>query len=242
MEDVIKIKKHHVKFIESNYGSEYFLIDLPKKSKYEDYSVQVYAGLMSSKDYYYTIKKPWKDEFFFTLIKNTREEGKRYARPKLTWEELKKELDEYNVELDYSNLPVALAKFNEYERDKKGIISYESEILLGKTDGTWFYLESGERRLVSAKHFKLIKNYLNPEEIKGITQKLIRLNKLKLSIESLKKYNYEITHALNERIIDARENQKFDKLCKEFLNEYKKLEQKNIEEHQKILKELEEIQ
>lgn len=232
---VLKVKKHYCTLIENSYGADYYLIKMPNSSEYKDYSAQIYSGLVLPHDYFYSIKAPWKDDFLFKLIKNNREPGKRYKQPKLTWEELVQEFNVYDKELDVSTNPFGFAQFNIYDRSRTGVETYEKIYSLGRVDETWFYLENGERHLVSAKNFILIKKYLTEKEINEISNKLNRLDELQKIIDELKGQQYSLFYILENKLKTTRTVPSFNTSTEIFIKSFSEELDRAIGEREKIL-------
>ena len=188
----IRIAKKYVVYQENAYTSEY-VVTMPKKSAYSGYNVKVPSLLLQDNDYFYTLKKPWTDTFVFLLTKAEREQGKRYARHKLNFDKLAEALKIYHQELDVSNLPLALVKFNEYTYSRHGIEEdRETVYCVGRINDTWFYETSGERHLVKAKHFALLHKNLSPEEADFYMQQIEEMARLEKQIQTSKKREEEL--------------------------------------------------
>ena len=177
---MIRINRQYCNLIENGYGADFYSIQMPNSSQYKDYTVNVYLNITVGRDYFIEIKKPiYKEDYIFILVKTERQQGKKYKRPKLTYEELEEELKEYNAEFDLSQCSVALAQFNEYEFDKRHKDLTATPVYkIGHIKGKWFIEESFKRHLISAKNFKIIKNDLPEEEIERLKQTLNRLDYL----------------------------------------------------------------
>lgn len=199
MED-IKIAKKHCMFQENAYSSSYF-IQLPKTSQYKGYTVTVPTHIVTEHGEFYAIVRPWKEDFTFTLVKTEREEGKRYTRPKLSFDELAQEMKEYDDVFDLSKMTRALAKFNEYAYNRYGVEEgRETRFYVGYVKGKWFYEDNYERHLISAKHFTLLKGDLTEKEVETYADKIKCLNEWTYQIEHIKKNKTKVKDALADFI------------------------------------------
>ena len=199
MED-IKIAKKHCTYQENAYSSSYS-IPLPKTSQYKGYTVTVPPHIVGEHGEFYAIVRPWKEDFTFTLVKTEREYGKRYARPKLSFDELAQAMKEYDDAFDLSRLPRALVKFNEYSYSRNGVEEdRNTRFCVGYVKGKWFYEENYERHLISAKHFTLLKDDLTEQEAEAYADKIKCLSKWTYQIEHIKKNKTKVKDALADFI------------------------------------------
>ena len=194
MQTIVKIPKKVVTKIENPFfqGCE---VLFPASSKYAGYKTKLSDYFISEDTEYFRIYNKFENKVFM-LEKAEREQGKRYKRYNIGWEEFCLELAEYNEQFNRDKLTSALVMFNEYEYSKKGFEkSRNQEIKLGKYNDTWCYVYNAqgteERHRISAKHFKILKDNLTAEEVE-------KYETLLCEIEEIKDRSYQIRDILSE--------------------------------------------
>ena len=200
----IRIKRSLAKRIETPYATTYE-VDLPKSSQYVGYKVIIPDYCVREREWYDEIIVPtWWGEKVFVLVKIEREPGKRYARPKLTFEQLSLELQEYSAAFDFESSPKALVSFNVYEYDGSTKESQERQFAVGTLTEKWF-VEDGtlQRRRRSAQTFEVIKENISDDDALLYSAKIARLATVREQLEELKSRKntlvYEVEFWLNER-------------------------------------------
>lgn len=228
--DMIKVAKKYCEYKESPYTCVY-TIKMPNKSRFDSYSVDVSAYIVYDEDYFYAIKKPNKSDYLFTLVKiGGREDGKRYARPKLTWEEFVEELQAYDKEIDVADSPKALVSFWRYTYDKWGREEgREKEYCVGRIKGKWFIEEDGyKRHRLSADGVTLLRENLTDDEYTNYEQKLKALFKIDRAILVCERK----IDGLIEELDNLRENTKFPSHIYEQMDRLQRSIEDFIEEKQ----------
>lgn len=205
--DIIKVAKKYCEYKESPYTCVY-TIKMPNKSKYKGYSVDVSIYIVYDNDYFYVIKKPNKNDYIFKLVKTSdREEGKRYSRPKLTWDEFVEEMQAYDKEIDIADSPKALVSFWRYTYDRWGHEEErEKEYCVGCIKGKWFIEEDGyKRHRLSADGVTLLRDNLTDDEYVTYEQKIKALFDADRTISVCE----QKIDVLIKKLDDLRENTKF---------------------------------
>lgn len=172
----IRIKRSLAKRIETPYSVTYE-VDLPKSSQYVGFKAIIPDYCVREREWYDEIIVPtWWGDRTFVLVKIEREPGKRYARPKLTLEQLENELREYSEQFDFSTSPKALVAFNVYEYDGSTKESQERQFAVGTLTEKWF-VEDGtlQRRRRSAQTFEVIKENISDNDALLYSVKIERL-------------------------------------------------------------------
>ena len=183
--DLLYIEKKHVALKESPYSTVY-VVALPKKSAYPGYEVSIPSTLVVDYEWYFGVRKPWwTSNFIFTLVKTVREPGKRYSRPKLTWDELCEVLRPYQEPFDVAAYPQALVAFNTYEFKGSTKENQDRVYAIGAIVGKWFIDESLERHRVSAATFKIIKEGLSQADVALYQEKINRMRVLDGQLSAL---------------------------------------------------------
>lgn len=146
-----------------------YIFNLPEGSEYENYALTV-----DTDDYRYSdgelivesvgANRERKGNYYYLDIEDTqvfsiarykgREEGKRYKRYELNGAELHA-IFNYNKSVE--TLPLVVAEVKRYlnngTRDAGSVVS--SEIKIGRSDGTWLYVDE-ERRKVKSKGVRVL--------------------------------------------------------------------------------------
>ena len=205
--DIIKVAKKYCEYKESPYTCVY-TIKMPNKSKYKGYSVDLTPYIVYDHDYFYEIVKPNKNDYIFKLVKTSdREEGKRYSRPKLTWDEFVEEMQAYDKEIDIGDSPKALVCSWSYSYNKWGHEEgREQEYHVGCIKGKWFIEEDTyKRHRLSADGVTLLRNNLTDDEYANYKQKIRALFDVDRAILACERK----MDSLIEDLDNLRENTKF---------------------------------
>lgn len=181
MRNEIRISKKLCDVIDTRYQRGIEVKMLPT-SKYAGYKVFVSNSFIYNLRNYYEIRKSSNSSWRFTLEKIEREPGKRYARPKLTYEELQAEFADHSEQFYTDILPQALAYTKTYADDgtRNAGRVMASGFCIGGYDKTWFYESDSERRRLNTNGVRILK-YLSPEEVEPMKAKLARFYSLKRS-------------------------------------------------------------
>lgn len=178
--DEIRIAKKLCERVDTRFQDGYY-IKMPTTSKYAGYRFYVSAWFCDLTATYAAITKS-KNEGYnhtFTLEKIDREPGKRYQRPKLSFEELKAELADHSKQFYSEALPQALAYLKAYanngSRSAGAVIAHY--FCVGGYDKTWFYESDAERRRLNTNGVRILK-VLSPEEAEQMKAKLKRYREL----------------------------------------------------------------
>lgn len=174
----IRIAKKLCETVKTIFQDGYYVTMLPT-SKYAGYRFYVSNYYCYSRSGFVGIIESENEEYRFTLEKVDREPGKRYRRPKLSFEELRAEFEEHSAQFDPNALPQALAYVKIYanngSRNAGEVIG--SCICVGGIDNTWFYEADGRRRRLNTHGVRILKA-LTQDEAKEINAKLSRLEEL----------------------------------------------------------------
>lgn len=178
MRNEIRIAKKFCQKAESRFQDGYY-IEMPSTSKYAGYRFYVSSYYCSFTKTYIEITKAKNNTYLFTLEKINREPGKRYARLKLSFDELREELAEHSEQFYSDTLPQALVSLKIYANNG----SYDAGKVIGHClcvggfDNVWFYESDGVRRKINSKGVRILK-ILEPNEVEPMNMKLKRLNEL----------------------------------------------------------------
>lgn len=228
MRNEIRVAKKLFEHVKTPYQDGYYVKMLPT-SKYAGYQFLVSSYYFYVCATYGEILKSKNEGYRFTLEKIDREPGKRYSRPKLSFEELQAEFAKHSAQFYSDALPQALAYTKSYADDgtRNAGRVMATTFCIGGYDKTWFYESDSERRRLNSNGVRILK-YLTPEEVKPMKEKLARFYKLKnssqahsdvlikgdeffiykaenaLSPETLKKV-WEKVHEINQLVNEERE-------------------------------------
>jgi hypothetical protein len=189
MRNEIRIAKKFCTIVDTRYQNGYY-IKMQSTSKYVGYHFYVSSYFCESCATYFAILKSNKSNFIFTLEIIDREPGKRYARPKLSFEELQAEFAEHSEQFYSDRLPQALAHIACYANNgTRNAGEVVCRILaVGGYDDTWFYVSDSERRRLNTKGVRILK-VLEPSEATQIKKKLQRYDELRSLV-----YKYKDCH------------------------------------------------
>ena len=109
MRNEIRMAKKLCERSESRFQDGYYVKMLPS-SKYAGYRLFVSSYYFDLHATYGEILKSKNEGYLFTLEKIDREPGKRYSRPKLSFDELQAEFAEHSAQFYSDALPQALGK------------------------------------------------------------------------------------------------------------------------------------
>lgn len=239
MKDEIRINKRLCTFIEGDrFSPSYWQVSMPDSSKYYGYHFKCSTFYFSQYPEYCSLTRG-KDGFIFELIKTERTPGKRYSRPKLTFDELVAEFEAEEKRFSHDDLPYALALIKEYVNNRTRHAGKVSFIMLavGHYSDTWFYESETSRRRLNTKGVKLLKCLTSDEAIDmkakleriwTLRQILLNYNECKLSyspwrLEQMKKNFSE--HLYNDVIRKLEElNEQIDEEARSLRAELKELE------------------
>ena len=183
-----------------------YIFNMPEDSEYKDYAfyldttdcrfadgqlVKESVGKhYEKKGSYYQISVDDGKKINLFRYKN-REESKRYKRYELDATELNSILN-YNKAIE--SLPYAVANVVKYlnnnSRDAGAVVS--TEFKLGRTDGTWFYVDN-ERRKVNSKGIKILGEIepIDVEKVENIIKNYyVQRRQVELEIEEQKNERY----------------------------------------------------
>lgn len=179
MKNEIRVAKKFCERSESRFQDGYYVKMLPT-SKYAGYRLFVSSYYFDLHATYGEILKSKNEGYLFTLEKIDREPGKRYSRPKLTFDELQAEFAEHSAQFYSDALPQALALIKEYRNDgsRKAGEVLTKYFCVGGFDKTWFYVSDAERRRLNTNGVSIIK-VLPPDEATQVKEKLHRLVELR---------------------------------------------------------------
>lgn len=193
MGNVIYVDKKLVKRVDNSYVNQ-LQVKMPPGSKYEGYYFNV-------SDYYAELDtvsakiQQGSEDFLFILIKEQRELGKKYSRPKLSWNELAEEFKSCAEKHNTSLLARGLAFV--YNYSCKGL-SKEGHFVVGGIRDKWFYITDNNRRLISAKNFKLIKENLSEAEEREVNDLIVELENNNIKFSELTSMNGSIKNFKSE--------------------------------------------
>lgn len=185
----IRVAKKLCTIVDTHYQNGYY-IKMPSTSKYADYHFYVSSLYCEKCGTYMAIRESNNAGFTFTLEKIDREPGKRYARPKLFFEELQTEFTEHSEQFYSDKLPQALAYISCYANNgTRNAGEVVCRIFaVGGYDDTWFYVSDSERRRLNTKGVRILK-ILTPNEATQIKTKLQRYGELRSLV-----YKYKDCH------------------------------------------------
>lgn len=174
MENIL-LNKKQCEWIDNGFHQSW-KVKMPRSSKHYGYAFTVSPYLLSetSNDEVLRLKKPQKEDFVFVLAKIEREEGKRYPRPKLSWQELCEDLAEHSAKNDKNTLPQGLVYIYDYDYRHGIELGRDGHYALGGVEGCWFWENGIKRRRTSAKNFRLLR-MLEAGELEDVKAKLDRL-------------------------------------------------------------------
>lgn len=161
------------------------LIDLPEDSKFAGYQMYISyyfvhlprSAVRSAR--YYCITKG-KQDYIYELYKKEREQGKRYPRYKLTFDELFDVFAAHSAQFRVSaSLPYVLACCKDYANNgtrMAGAVLGRS-YYVGQVDEVWLYINNGdgdiERRRLNSRGVEIIR-YLSSEDVEPTKQMLCK--------------------------------------------------------------------
>ena len=179
MRDEIRVAKKLCERVETRYQDGFYVKMLPT-SKFAGYRLFVSSYYFDLHSTYGEILKSKNEAYLFTLEIIDREPGKRYSRPKLTFDELQAEFAEHSAQFYSDVLPQALALIKEYRNNgsrSAGEVVAKS-FCVGGFDKTWFYVSDVERRRINTNGVRIIK-VLSLDEATQVKKKLDRLAELR---------------------------------------------------------------
>lgn len=141
------------------------------------------------------INEPRNQDFRFEAIKIDREPGKRYARLKLTYEEVRTVYSEHSEQFNFDLLPQVLVLLKDYLNNcgrRSGEV-IRKRYCIGGTDGTWFY-DGLERRRMGTHGVTVLKK-LSQEEVPLMQAKLERLQELSEKVAAFKHCFIDYAHS-----------------------------------------------
>lgn len=191
MSNEIRIDKKLAERIdESRFRSIYWKINMPKESRYSGYFFQCSNYFCEETSEYISLL-PGKSEYLYELIKEDREQGKRYSRPKLSFEELQEIFAEHSKRFYHEDLPYALAFLKLYANN--GSITagrvVSQYFAVGKYSDKWFYESDTRRRKIGSRGVTILKE-LSSSEVQEIKEKLERRDLLR---EKVSCGNYKLS-------------------------------------------------
>lgn len=183
----IRIAKKHCNRIEAYYRDGIEVVMLPT-SIYAGYKAYVPMHLVSDGGLFYEIKRHSNPDWKFILEKIEREPGKRYERPRRSFDELKDDFAEHSAAFYSDELPQALFYLLHYADNgtrRAGEVVGRS-FCVGGYDNTWFYESDTQRRRLNTNGVRLLKRLL-PEEVEPMKEKIVRYYQLRGSQEEFKR-------------------------------------------------------
>ncbi len=179
MRNEIRMAKRLCARAETRYQDGYYVKMLPT-SKYAGYRLFVSSYYFDLHATYGEILKSKNDGYLFTLEKIDREPGKRYSRPKLSFDELQAEFADHSAQFYSDALPQALAYIKEYKNNGSRsagevLVKY---FCVGGFDKTWFFVSDAERRRLNTNGVQILKK-LEPDEATQMKEKLHRFVELR---------------------------------------------------------------
>lgn len=188
-EEKFKVDKKLCSYIDgTNFHPPYYQVELPVSSKYAGYFFKCSPYFLRECNNWNVISRG-NTSHIFELIKLKREAGKRYTRPKLSFEQLAAEFKNEEEHLTYDNLPYALAEILIYANDKTRSAGevIGKEFVVAHFDATWLYLSDTSRRNIKSNGVKIIRTLSN-KEVDSARQKIARLQDLEVNVEKLTRY------------------------------------------------------
>lgn len=185
MRNTIRISKKLCEVVNTRYQKGIEVKMLPT-SQYAGYKFFVSDSFVYNLRNYFEIVKSRNSGWRFTLEKIDREPGRRYSRPKLSFEELQAEFAGHSEQFYTDTLPQALAYTKTYADDgtRNAGRVMAAGFCIGGYDKTWFYESDDERRRLNTNGVRILKR-LAPEEVEPMKVKLARYYKLKKSSGAL---------------------------------------------------------
>lgn len=180
MRNEIRISKKLCEVVNTRYqhGIE---VTMLATSQYSGYKFFVSDSFVyRERNFFEIVKSKNNNAWRFTLEKIEKEQGKRYARPKLSFEELEAEFAEHSAQFYTDTLPQALAYTKTYADDgtRNAGRVMAAGFCIGGYDKTWFYESDYERRRLNTNGVRILKR-LEPEEVEPLKEKLARYYRLK---------------------------------------------------------------
>lgn len=235
MEEIL-INKKQCEWVDDGWHQTW-KVTMPQNTSYDGYAFEVSGYLMgeSENKEVLRLKKPRKDDYVFVLTKIRREPGKRYARPKLNWQELCDALAEHSAANDKSALPQGLAYIYDYDYDRGIEVSREGHYALGGIEGCWFWENGTKKRRSSAKNFRLLR-MIETGAVAEVQAKLERLADIALEVARIESIERQFDRIKSE--IDSLV-QTLQSATDAFLAETEAAKKQLAEEQSAIIRELE---
>ncbi len=183
--DEIRISKKLCEFqAEERFKPSGYRIKMPSGSKYEGYHFMCSDWYATSNANYVSISEG-SEYYEFVLIKSEREPGKRYARPKLTFAELKAAFAEHSRQFYSDNLPQALAYVKTYRNNGRFNADdvVDESFCVGGYSEKWFYVTDTDKRRLGTKGVTLLCE-LSPEEVAPMKERIARYKALQYEIRA----------------------------------------------------------
>lgn len=155
-------------------------------TRLDGYKLVVPISLTRNAAKFFIINEPWNEAFRFEAIKIDREPGKRYARPRLSFDEVQAVYSEHSQQFQFEMLPQVLVLLKDYANNcghRSGEVMRE-RYCIGGTDGTWFYDGIVRRRM--GTHGVTVLKELSQKEVPQMQEKLKRLQELKEKVGDFK--------------------------------------------------------
>lgn len=201
MRNEIRVAKKLCERVKTNYQDGYY-VKMLSTSKFAGYRFFVSDYFFALSTTYGEITKSKNNEgYLFTLEKIDREPGKRYARPKLSFDELQAEFAEHSAQFYSDALPQALAYCKMYANNGTHTAGevVARYFCVGGYDKSWFYEADDNRRRLNTNGVQIIKK-LSADEAVQMKEKLKRLRELRrmqhdfeqCKIDYLDRYYYEV--------------------------------------------------
>ena len=187
MRNEIRVAKKLCERVETRYQNGYY-VKMLSTSKFAGYRLFVSSYYFDLHATYGEILKSRNEGYLFTLEKTDREAGKRYSRPKLSFNELQAEFAEHSEQFYSDTLPQALALIKEYRNDGS---RSAGEVLtkyfaVGGFDKTWFYVSDAERRRLNTNGVRVLKVLESDEalQMKAKLQRFVELRRLESKFDN----------------------------------------------------------
>lgn len=180
MRSEIRVSKKLCERVKTRYQDGYY-VKMLSTSKFAGYQFFVSDYFFALSATYGEITKSKNNEgYLFTLEKIDREPGKRYARPKLSFDELQAEFAEHSAQFYSDALPQALAYCKMYANNGTHTAGevVARYFCVGGYDSSWFYEADDNRRRLNTNGVQIIKK-LSADEAVQIKEKLSRLRELR---------------------------------------------------------------
>ena len=180
MRTEIRVAKKYCERVKTRFQNGYCVKMLPT-SKFAGYQFFVSDYFFCLSATYGEITKSKNNEgYLFTLEKIDREPGKRYSRPKLSFDELQAEFAEHSEQFYSDALPQALAYLKMYAdngtRNAGEVVA--RYFCVGGYDASWFYETDDKRRRLNSNGVRIIKE-LTSDEAAQMKEKLRRMVELR---------------------------------------------------------------